>query len=264
MQLGLAGKKVVVTGASKGMGRSTVLSLLAEGAHVLAVARGAEALDALREGADGPGRLEVLVADVTDPAAGATVVDAAVRVLGGLEILVNTVGPTERVAGGIETQDDAVWERAFENVLMHSVRLCRAAIPVMVAGGGGAIVNTSAMSVRHHLPAIAHYSAMKAALAHFTKNLALELAVHGIRSNAVMPGMIESEEVAAGHRETIEREQIGADELFRRVNEKYHFLTVADRFGRPEEVAAAITFLVSERASYINGAVLNVDGGSQF
>jgi NAD(P)-dependent dehydrogenase (short-subunit alcohol dehydrogenase family) len=105
---------------------------------------------------------------------------------------------------------------------------------------------------------------MKAALAHFTKNLAREFAADHIRANAVMPGMIESEAVAAAHEQRKEKRGWSDEDVFRDAVERYPLVTFADRFGRPEEVGDLVAFLASPRASYINGALVNIDGGSIF
>jgi 3-oxoacyl-[acyl-carrier protein] reductase len=147
-------------------------------------------------------------------------------------------------------------------VLLGNGPTSRAAVELMLDQGGGAIVNTSAMSSRHYLPMMSHYSAMKVALAHFTKNLAREFGARGIRANAVLPGMIESEAVARRKAAKVAETGWSDAEFFSYVNDKYEHVTWGDRLGRPDEVADAIVWLVSERSSYVNGVWLNVDGGS--
>lgn len=264
MDLGLAGRRVLVTGASEGMGRATALGLAAEGAHVGIVARTRAKLDAVAEAARARGAagVTVLDADLEDPAAAGEVVARFAREADGLDALVNTIGLCEVEPEGILAHDDGFWDRAYQSVLMANVRACRAAVPLLLERGGGAIVNTTAMSSRHFLPMMSHYSAMKAALGHFTKNLAKEFGARGIRANAVLPGMIESDGVA--RRKAAKQAETGwsDDEFFAYVNDKYDHCTWGSRLGRPEEVADAIVWLVSDRASYVNGVWLNVDGGS--
>ena len=121
--------------------------------------------------------------------------------------------------------------------------------------GGGSIVNISAMSVRHWIPRIEHYSAAKAALAHFTKNQAREFAPDGIRTNAVMPGWIASESVVRNLEERCERLGLDTvDDYFPIGNERMNNLTWASRMGTPEEIGNVVSFLASDRASYVNGA----------
>lgn len=266
MDLGLRDAACLVTGASEGMGRASVLALAAEGARVAVAARTPATLQDAADAAREAGAAEVvpIVGDLSETAGAAHAVAAAVEAFGGLDVLVNTVGLCEPVEGGILATDDDMWDRAHRAVLMVNVRLCRLVLPHLRSRGGGAIVNVAAMSVRHHLPMLSHYSSMKAALAHFTKNCAREFAPDHIRSNAVMPGLIASEGVAT--RLEARRAELGltADEMFRRTNARYHDVTWWDRFGTPEEVGSVVAFLASPRASYVNGALVNVDGGSIF
>jgi len=266
MELGLEGKVALVAGASEGMGRGTALVLGAEGARLALVARTAATLEktaaevAERTGAE----VAHFAADVIDTAEIERVVDEVRQKFGNVDVLVNTVGACETVPELADRTDD-VWQRAFDSVLMAAVRACRAVVPIMQEQGGGAIVNISAMSARHWIPRIEHYSAAKAALAHFTKNLAREFAHDHIRSNAVMPGWIGSESV----RRNLEPRcrDLGlesVDDYFPIGNERMGGVTWADRMGTPEEIGNVVAFLASERASYVNGALVNVDGGSGF
>lgn len=265
MDLGLQDKVVLVCGASEGMGRGTSEVLGAEGARLALVARTAETLEKTgAKIAEGGAEVATFPADFLDP-------DDVIRTVadvrghyGRIDALVNVVGACE-VVPEFEDRTDAVWNLAIDSVLMAAVRSCREVVPMMKEQGGGAIVNISAMSVRHYIPRIEHYSAAKAALAHFTKNMAQEFAHDGIRTNAVMPGWIASESVLAnleGRLETYGLDTV--EEYFPIGNERMGHLTWADRWGTPEEIGNVVSFLLSERASYVNGALVNVDGGSSF
>lgn len=264
MDLELDGMACLVTGASEGMGRASAISLGREGARVAIAARSPDTLARTAGEVRDAGAAEVLevVGDLTGPEVAEQRIARVVEAFGGLDVLVNTVGLCEPEHDGITAQDDAYWDRAYQSVLMVNVRLCRAAIPELQRSQAGAVVNIVAMSARHHLPMLAHYSAMKAALGHFTKNLAKELAPDHVRANAVMPGLIASEGVV--RRVSQRQQEHGLDdaEMFRRVNEKYHHVTWWDRFGRPEEIGDVVAFLASRRAGYVNGALIHVDGGS--
>lgn len=275
MDLGLKGRVALVIGATQGMGRATAVRLGSEGCHVALCSRGRPegdpqanfivkpTLDSVaREVSDaGAASTLTLTADLVDQQADSLIEDV-VRRFGCLDVLVNTVGFCE--VGTSPLEEDDWWERSYQSVLMTSVRACRAAVPAMLENGSGAIVLTSAMSVRHFIPRLAHYSAQKAALAHFAKNLAREYGSRGIRTNAVLPGMIENEQLAEKHRREMAASGMTPDEYFADVNARYQGATWGRRFGRPEDVADAITFLVSDRADYVNGVLLNVDGGSEY
>jgi 3-oxoacyl-[acyl-carrier protein] reductase len=266
MDLGLEGKVALVAGASEGMGRGTALVLGGEGARLALVARTAETLEkTAAEVAERTGATVAhFAADVIDTTAIEGVVRDVKERFGRIDVLVNTVGACD-VVPELADRTDEVWQTAYDSVLMAAVRSCRAVVPIMQEQGGGAIVNISAMSVRHWIPRIEHYSAAKAALAHFTKNLAREFAHDGIRANAVMPGWIASESVLRNLEERCKN--LGLDSVedyFPIGNERMHGLTWADRWGTPEEIGNVVTFLASDRASYVNGALVNVDGGSSF
>jgi NAD(P)-dependent dehydrogenase (short-subunit alcohol dehydrogenase family) len=265
MDLGLKDKVALISGASEGMGRGTALVLAGEGAKLALVARTAETLEkTAAEVAERGAEVGHWPGDFTETETVRRVVGEVKERFGRIDVLVNTIGACE-VVPEFGDRDDEIWDAALDSVLMAAVRACREVVPIMQEQGGGAIVNISAMSVRHYIPRIEHYSAAKAALAHFTKNLAREFAHEGIRTNAVMPGWIASESVLRnleGRRENLGLEKV--EDYFPIGNERMHHLTWADRWGTPEEIGNVVTFLASERASYVNGAWVVVDGGSSF
>ncbi len=266
MDLGLNGKVALVAGASEGMGRGTAMVLGAEGARLALVARTAETLEkTAAEVAEATGaEVAHWAADFVSTAEVKRVVGEVMDRYGRIDVLVNTIGACE-VVPELEDRTDDVWQIAYDSVLMAAVRACREVVPIMKAQGGGSIVNISAMSVRHWIPRIEHYSAAKAALAHFTKNQAREFAPDGIRTNAVMPGWIASESVVRNLEERCKKLGLDSvDDYFPIGNERMLNLTWASRMGTPEEIGNVVTFLASDRASYVNGAWVNVDGGSSF
>lgn len=276
MDLGLKDKVAVVLGATQGMGRATALRLAAEGAHVVVCSRGHKEgdrgyaytakpdLEAVAADARTAGAASALAvaADLTESGHAEQLISAVEAEHGRLDILVNTVGLCE--VGESVTEPDDWWDRSYQSVLMSSVRACRAGIPLILESGGGAIVTTSAMSVRHFTPRLAHYSAQKAALAHFTKNLAREYGSRGIRANAVLPGMIVNEQIAEKRKRWMAETGGTEDDYFADTNARWHQVTWGLRLGVPNDIADAIAFLVSERASYVNGVLFNVDGGSEY
>ncbi len=193
---------------------------------------------------DRQGKACVIQADLAEAGAEVLLVEAAVTALGSIDILINNAG--EQTTAAVVEMSDEIWSRSLEINLSAAFRLSRACIPAMQAHSWGRIIHVTSQaaytgSVRH-----AHYAAAKAGLLGLTFSLAKELGPAGITVNAVVPGRIETEMLA--------------DQLPSR-SEEWLRQTPLRRFGRPEEVAAAIAFLASEDASYITGAALQVGGG---
>jgi 3-oxoacyl-[acyl-carrier protein] reductase len=251
MDLQLSGKSALVTGASRGIGLGIAASLASEGCRVAICARGKEALESAAEGLRERGAdVAALVADVTDAAQAQAVVDHVAGAFGGLDILVGNVGGNRR--GRFEEATDDDWEAVLDLNLRAHVRVARACIPVMKAGGGGAITFIASIFGREAGgPGLALYNSTKSALISLAKIMALELAGDGIRVNSVAPGSIR---FPGG---SWDRRCIEDPEGMARFIEAN--LPVG-RFGRVDEVADVVTFLSSPRASWINGACLNVDG----
>jgi 3-oxoacyl-[acyl-carrier protein] reductase len=256
MELGLKGKAVLVTGASRGIGRAIALAFAEEGCRVALTSRGPEPLAAVAREVEARGaEPHACPADVTDPRQ----VDALMESLsrwGGVDILVNNAG--RGYAKPFEAVSDEDWEAVLRLDLLSAIRLSRAVLPGMQARGGGQIVNIAALSGR--VPRLGQIAsnAAKAALINFTESLAAEVACHRIRVNAVCPAAILTERwqqrVERHARERGIGPQEAADVLARE-------RIPLGRFGLPEEVAAAVVFLASERAGFITGASLSVDGG---
>lgn len=241
----LEGKRALVTGAGKGLGRAIAQQLAAEGAELIVNARSADTLNSLRDEIEGIGRRCLTVAgDICDPATSEQML-AAVRELGGLDILVNNAGINNRR----KTLETTVEEFAHivEVNLTAVFRVTQALLPVMVAQHSGCIVNiTSSAGRAPHPNANPAYGASKAALTALTKELALEFAPHGIRVNAVQCGPIETE-------------------MTRQWTEEYRARVMSQipvgRIGTAREVARAVVYLSGEDAGYITGASLNINGG---
>jgi NAD(P)-dependent dehydrogenase (short-subunit alcohol dehydrogenase family) len=265
MNLGLEGRVAVVAGASQGLGRAAALSLAAERVRLVLVARTADKLEAVASDARAAGAAAALVVpqDLTADNAGEKVAAAAVDAFGTVDRLVNVLGGPEYDVEftGFLSMDDAAWRRAFETVTLAVVRLCRAVLPVMLDAGSGAIVNVAGGAVRQHIPSMGQHESQKAAIAHVTKSLAREFAP-AVRVNAVLPGMIGDERNRARLDAAIVETGMTEAEIIRSMTHDYYELTWSGRAGRPEEFADAITFLLSDRASYVNGAWLNIDGGT--
>jgi NAD(P)-dependent dehydrogenase (short-subunit alcohol dehydrogenase family) len=254
MDLGLAGKTAVVTGASRGIGLAVVRGLAAAGAHVVAGARKSSAgLGELEQA----GQVRTVVGDLADPSGPALLIGAAGE---RIDILVNNVGGAPARTGGFLSITDDDWHATIELNLMAAVRTTRAALPMMIAAGAGAIVSTCSVNAYLPDPAVMDYSAAKAALANFSKALSKEVGPRGIRVNTVSPGPVATDLWLgqAGVAATVGA-ATGADP--QDVQRQAASQMVTGRFTTPEEVADLVLFLASERAGNVTGADFAIDGG---
>ena len=254
MDLGLSGRTAIVTAASRGIGLAVVRGLAAEGVHVIAGARKSSAeLDQLA----GTGAVRVVEADLAELGGTAKLVAAAGDQI---DILVNNVGAAPARTGGFGEITDEDWLASLTLNLMAAVRTTRAALPVMVAAGKGAIVNISSANAFLPDPAVMDYSAAKAALANFSKSLSKEVGPHGIRVNTISPGPVATDLWLGDHgvAATVSR-ATGAKA--RDVQSQAAQQTVTGRFSRPEEIADLVLILASDRTANVTGADITIDGG---
>lgn len=259
VDLELAGKACIVTGASRGIGLATAKLLTAEGADVLLTARSADTLTAAAAQCPGPGRAETLVADVIDPDAAVALVAACAERLGPADVLVNNAGSTE--AKTIEALGDADWQYQWELNVMGPMRLMKAVAPVMAERGGGRIVNVSSSSGKRPSLNNAAYSVAKAAELSLSRAFAQEYAASNVLINAIAPGPISSglwlDEggLADQHAAAL---GISREELLEAQGAKVPL----GRFGTEEEVARVIVALSSSIAANVTGAAWSADGGA--
>ena len=244
MNLGLGGKRCLVTGSTGGIGLETAQQLVAEGARVVTCGR---------RPAPGVGEEAHVVCDLSQPGEPEQAAAAAVRALGGLDVLVNNAG-VARHARFEEVPDDE-WDAYWQLNVMSYVRAIRASLPSLRTGGG-AIVNVSSTSGKRPSTGMPHYSVTKAAVLSLSRLVADLYARDGIRCNAVTPGPTATD---AWLGEGGLADQQGArDEVLAKVGAGRPL----GRLAGPEEIAAVIVFLCSDRASYVTGAAWSADGGT--
>jgi len=246
MNLDLDGKRALVAGASRGIGRAIAIALAREGARVVAVARGADDLAALKADYDD---LDILVGDVISDDGARAAVDGAATMLGGLDVIVCNVGKS--FARTATDMDDADLARSLDANLWSAARVARHATPHLVAAGGGAMVMIASIWGRE-AGGSPGYNVAKAGVIALGKALARDHAAAGIRVNTVAPGSIWFPGGGWDKRQKADPDGIAAF-----VARELPF----GRFGTPEEVADTVTFLASPRARWITGACIVVDGG---
>lgn len=250
MELGLSGKVALITGGSDGLGLATAKRLAGEGASVVICGRRSDRLaDAASEASAGGGDVFPHAADVTSAADCEALISATIAKYGGLDVLVNNAGAS--AAFGLEALDDAAWQADFDLKVMASARLCRLAIPHLKTRGGGAIIN-AAIGGGKAAPAQAlPTSVMRAAGLNLTKSLSAEFAACQIRVNAICIGLIKS---AQWDRRAGDKP---VDDLYADMSKRIPM----GRVGEAEEYADLVSFLASDRAKYITGTAINLDGG---
>jgi 3-oxoacyl-[acyl-carrier protein] reductase len=258
MELGLAGRRALVTGGSKGLGRAIAAELLAEGAAVFICARHADELEAtaaeLRKEAPGSAAVTALACDVTDPDQVTAMTDAAVAALGGIDILVNNAGGAR--PGRFATLTDTDWHEDIEVKLFSQIRCIRAALPQLRRSPAPRVININALYARYPDPAFLASSVNRASCLSLSKALSIELGAEGILVNSVNIGFVQTPQWDNIHQRRAP--EMPAGEFFGQLAKAEVPL---GRFGRADEVAGLVAFLASERASYIAGASIDVGGG---
>ena len=251
MDLGLDGRRALVTAASKGLGRGCAAALAGEGARVFIAARGS---DELARTAGEIGAAGFLAADVSEEGVPERLVEAAVEALGGLDILVvNAGGPPP---GTFESTPLESWEVGFNLTLMSAVRLSKAALPRLKESDQARIVAITSTSVREPIGNILLSNAFRSAVVATLKTMAVEYAPLGITVNNIAPGRFRTDRILQTSKATAERMGISVEEAVAQAEKEIP----AGRMGDPAEFGAVCAFLCSRQAGYLTGQTIAVDG----
>lgn len=257
MDLGLTGRVAVVSAASRGLGFAVARELAAEGARVVISARGDERLQAARQAiiAETGADVRAVAADLSTMAGIEAVARAAGDAFGAVDILVNNTGGPP--SGPFESLAWDKWQAAVDNLLRGTVELTRRVLPGMRERRWGRVLNVTSITVKQPVDGLMLSNSVRAAVTGFARTLATEVAGDGVTVNCILPGFTKTERVSQLNAATAEREGVSIDA----VNARTEAQIPMRRIGEPREFAALAAFLVSERASYITGQSVAVDGG---
>lgn len=254
--LSLAGKRIVVTGASQGIGTAMAQRLAEQGASLMLSARSADKLTALaKELGTEVRRVEVLAADLSNPDEIARLAEAAVERLGGLDVWISNAGSL--AAADLFSIDEAGWDAVYDINVKAAFFGAQAAARHMRENGGGVILNTASSLAFHSVPGQPHYVSSKLAVRGLTAALAADLGRYGIRVLAIAPGLTRSEGIADLEADLNTSQGAGALD---RMAEAYP----ARRLGEVDDIARAAAFLVSDAAAWVTGSTMLIDGGEVY
>jgi 3-oxoacyl-[acyl-carrier protein] reductase len=258
MNLGLEGKRAIVMAASRGLGYACARALAAEGCSLVICSRDEGRIRAAAEAIarDTGATVHALASDVSVDGEAQKIVAAAVRELGGIDIVVHNAGGPP--AGEFVAMTEAQWHKAFDQNLLSFVRIVNAAIPELKRAGGGRILTIASSSIKQPIPNLVLSNALRAGVWGLAKTMSRELAADKILVNVVAPGRIQTERIEEIDRITAEKSGRPLDDVKRASAASVPL----GRIGRPEELANLVAFLASDAAGYITGQAITVDGGA--
>ena len=257
MDFGLAGKVALVAASSKGLGLAVAQELAMEGAHLIICARGVEALEkaAAEVESCGSGEVLALPTDLLNSAEISSLVDAAVSRFGHVDVLVNNAGGPPY--GTFEDHPPEAWQAAVRLNLESALNLTRGVLPEMKERGWGRIINITSVAVKEPVDGLILSNSVRAAVTGFARTLANEVASFGITVNNVLPGFTRTDRLLQLAEAQSKQRGISTED----VENGWNSVIPARRLGKPREFAAVVAFLASERASYVTGVSIAVDGG---
>ena len=257
MDFGLAGKIALVAASSKGLGLAVAQELAMEGAHLIMCARGVEVLEkaAAEVESCGSGEVLALPTDLLDSAEINSLVDAAVSRFGHVDVLVNNAGGPPY--GTFEDHPPEAWQAAVRLNLESALNLTRRVLPEMKERGWGRIINITSVAVKEPVDGLILSNSVRAAVTGFARTLANEVASFGVTVNNVLPGFTRTDRLLQLAEAQSEQRGISTED----VENGWNSVIPARRLGKPREFAAVVAFLASERASYVTGVSIAVDGG---
>jgi 3-oxoacyl-[acyl-carrier protein] reductase len=257
MNLGLKGKVAIVAGASKGLGKAVAMELAREGANLVICARNENTLLATAQeiGSQTGAQVLALPTDVSKSSDVESLINKAVARFGRIDILINNAGGPP--FGIFENFSDEDWAKAIELNLLSTVRMTRAVLPYMKKQGAGRIINITSLAAKEPMDGLVLSNAARAGVLGLAKTLAHELGKYNITVNSVLPGWHATDRVTEGMKALASQHKITEEEVLANRTKEIPL----GRMGMPEEFGAAVAFLASEKAGYITGATLLIDGG---
>ena len=258
MDLGLSGKRAVVLASSKGLGRAIAEKIAAEGAHVMLVGRSADLLKSVAEqiNAQGHGKADYLIADLSDPDSAELIDVKANEILGGVDILVNNTGGPP--PGQMCDADLEVLSQQFNTMVVRVMDLTARFIPQMKDRGWGRVLTVASSGVEQPIPNLGLSNALRASLVGWSKSMSNELAGKGLTFNMLLPGRIATDRTKQLDEANAKKSNLPVEQ----VTKTSTAAIPVGRYGDPEEFGSTAAFLVSKRASYITGSMIRCDGGA--